>query len=458
MKARQQSMQTRLLLLVLAFATVVWLGAALVTWNDAQDEIDELLDSHLAQSAALLLLQTEGDFDDISDTPVLKKFAPQVAFQVYLDDRLVTRTANAGSAPMTTRRHGFSTVRLEDGAQWRVVSAHKDRQGEHHGDNAGEHAGISVMLGEKLESRQSILWAMMRALAWPALAALPLFGLGLWWAVRLGLAPIRALRATLEQRPPHAVEPLPLQGMQRELEPLVQTLNGLLARIDRMVQLERRFTADAAHELRTPIAAVRAQAQVAMGAGDDVAQRTHALQTTLAGCDRASRLVDQMLTLARLEAAPKAQAAAVDLSAVARRVAGELAPTALRRKQEISVLAQALCPVPANEMLLGVLLRNLLDNALRYSPEGARVELTVQGDASGTLLTVQDSGPGMGEDQIAHLGERFFRVLGNEQPGSGLGWSIVRRLLDVFGASAQVGRSQSLGGLSVAVHWPAPAG
>ena len=457
MNPRQQSMQTRLLLLVLAFATVVWLFAATLTWFDAQDEIDELLDSHLAQSAALLLLQTDGDFDDISDTPVLQKYASQVAFQVYQDDQLVTRTANAGSAPMTSKHNGFSTVRLEDGAQWRVVSAHKDRHGERAGGHDAEQGGISVMLGEKLESRQSILWALMRGLAWPALAALPLFGLGLWWAVRRGLAPIRALRATLEQRAPHAVEPLPMNGMPRELEPLVQTLNDLLARIDGMVQTERRFTADAAHELRTPIAAIRAQAQVAMGAGDDVAERTHALQTTLAGCDRASHLVDQMLTLARLEAAPRAQAAAVDLSAVARRVAGELAFTALRRKQEISVLAEALCPVAANEMLLGVLVRNLLDNALRYSPAGARVELMVQGDASGTVLTVQDSGPGMAEDQITHLGERFFRVLGNEQPGSGLGWSIVRRLLDVFGASAQIGRSQSLGGLSVAVHWPAQA-
>jgi two-component system sensor histidine kinase QseC len=187
-----------------------------------------------------------------------------------------------------------------------------------------------------------------------------------------------------------------------------------------------------------------------------VAERTHALQTTLAGCDRASHLVDQLLTLARLENAPATKAAVVDLSAVVRRVAGELVHAALGRQQEITVLADSVCPVAANEVLLGVLVRNLLDNALRYSPTGARVEVRVQVDAAGTHLQVQDSGPGMTEDAIGHLGERFFRVLGNEQTGSGLGWSIVRRVLAVFGARAQIERSDQMGGLSVTVHWPAP--
>ena len=442
---QQPSLQTRLLLLVLGFAVAVWLGAAGITWRDAQHELDELLDGHLAQAAALLLVQAHGDHDDVSDTPVLHKYAPQVVFQVFVEGRLINRSSNAGQQPLSDREEGFSTVRREDGELWRVVATHE------------KHHDVTVFVGERVKSRQSILWALMRSLLQPLLFALPLFGLALWWSVRKGLAPIRALRDTLERRTPHTVEPLLLVGLPRELVPLVQTLNGLLERIDGMVQAERRFTADAAHELRTPIAAIRAQAQVAMGAGDDVAERTHALQTTLAGCDRASHLVDQMLTLARLEAAPTAKPVFVDLSAVVRRVAGELAPTALGRKQEIVVLADAACPVAANEPLLGVLVRNLVDNALRYSPNGARVEVSVSADARGTHLRVQDSGPGMTQEAIAHLGERFFRVLGSEQTGSGLGWSIVRRLLAVFGAQAQIGRSTELGGLSVAVHWPTQA-
>jgi two-component system sensor histidine kinase QseC len=440
---RRFSLQTRLLLLVLGFATAVWMGAAAFTWIDAQGELDELLDGHLAQAASLLMVQADGDLDDIFDTPVLHKYAPQVAFQVFLGNQLMTHSNNAGVEPLSGQMNGFSNVQ-RGGALWRVVTIHDPKM------------KLTVLVGEKLESRRAIMWALMRSLVGPLLIALPLFGIGLWWSIRVGLAPLRALRETLETRTPLAAQPVELVGMPRELQPLVQTLNDLLARIDRMVQIERRFTADAAHELRTPIAAIRAQAQVAMGAGEDTVERNHALQTTLAGCDRASRLVDQLLTLARLETAPAVPAAAVDLCAVVRRVVAELAPGALGQQQEVVVQAQGQCPVAANELLLGVLVRNLVDNALRYSPKGAQVQVAVHSDAQGTGLTVEDSGPGMEDAEIAHLGERFFRVLGNEQPGSGLGWSIVRRLLGVFGAQAQISRATELGGLSVAVHWPAP--
>jgi two-component system, OmpR family, sensor histidine kinase QseC len=439
---RRPSLQLRLLLLVLGFATAIWLGAAAITWFDAQDEVDELLDGHLAQAASLLMVQADGDLDDIFDTPVLHKYAPQVGFQVFMGNRLLTHSSNAGVEPLSGQMNGFSTVhRL--GEMWRVVTIRDPK------------INITVLVGEKVASRHAIMWALLRSLVGPMLIALPLFGLGLWWSIRVGLAPLRTLRETLETRAPMAAQPVVLDDMPRELEPLVHTLNGLLTRIDRMVQLERRFTADAAHELRTPIAAIRAQAQVAMGAGDDVEERTHALQTTLAGCDRASRLVDQLLTLARLEAAPQAQAQPVDLAGVVRRVVSELAPAALARQQDIVVLCEPPCPVAANEVLLGVLVRNLIDNALRYSPDGARVEVALGADTRGTSLQVQDSGPGMRDAEIAHLGERFFRVLGNDQPGSGLGWSIVRRLLDVFAAQAEIRRSTDLGGLLVTVRWPA---
>lgn len=442
-QSQPPSLQARLFVLVLGFALAIWLGAAMITWRDAQDQIDDLLDGHLAQAASLLLVQAAGDHDDVYDAPTQQKNAPQVAYQVFMAGELITRSANVGSEPLGPQSDGFVTVRRDDGALWRITAAHDSRH------------DITVMVGEQMASRQAILWAVMRSLLRPLLVAMPLFGLALWWSVRKGLAPIRGLSETLERRTPHAAEPVTLDGMPRELQPLVQTLNGLLERIGGMVQAERRFTADAAHELRTPIAAIRAQAQVAIGAHDNVAERMHALQTTLAGCDRASHLVDQLLTLARLEAAPGAKAAIVDLAAVTRRVVGELARGALERKQEVALHADGVCPVAANETLIGVLVRNLVDNAMRYSPENAIVEVAVRQEHSGAVLRVLDSGPGMTDEGISHLGERFFRVLGNDQTGSGLGWSIVRRLLDVFGARAQIGRSSELGGLSVVVHWPA---
>jgi len=438
-------LQTRLLVSMLAMATLIWLAAAAMTWFDAQHEIDELLDAHLAQAAALLVVQGDGDEDDFADAPALHKYAPKVAFQVFMGGHLITRSSNADTQAMAQHASGFATVQLPTGERWRVFAT------------ANPAREVQVYVGEQLESRQSILWAVMRSMMVPLMFALPLLGLAVWWSVRNGLAPLHALGLQLARRPPQAMEAIPLQGLPSELQPMVQELNALFERIGRMVETERRFTADAAHELRTPIAAIRAQAQVALGAAHDAEQRDHALRSTLQGCDRITRLVEQLLTLARLEAQQAEMQQAVDLGGVCRQVIGDLVPAALCRQQTIAldVDAESTCTVSANEVLVGVLVRNLVDNALRYSLKGAQVEVSVQCSASGVVLCVQDSGPGMTDADMQRLVERFYRVLGNEQPGSGLGWSIVRRLAHAFGASVTVQRSDALGGLRVCVRWPA---
>jgi two-component system sensor histidine kinase QseC len=439
---------------LLGLVTLVWLGAAAMTWVDTQHELDELLDGHLAQAAALLVVQQKTAHDDeheddVADAPSLHKYGPKVAFQLFHEGKLLMRSANAGATPMSAQSDGFATVQLNH-EQWRVFATR------------GAENDIQVYVGEQTESRDSILKAVLGGVFWPMMFALPLLALAGWWAVRQGLAPLRQLSQALSLRKPQALEPLMLDNAPSEIQPLVQALNALFERIDQMMQSERRFTADAAHELRTPIAAIRTQAQVALGAGADTAQRDHALQFTLAGCDRATRLVEQLLTLSRLENSAASQATAsttaslVDLSAIARRIAADLAPTALSRKQMLELDAPTHCAILGNDTLIGVLVRNLTDNALRYSPDGAKVQVSVTNDASGILLSVQDNGPGMTEDQIRHLGERFFRVLGNTQPGSGLGWSIVKRIADVSGASVLIGRAPALGGLEVKIRWPAP--
>jgi two-component system sensor histidine kinase QseC len=440
-----RSLQARLFVLVLGMSLLVWVVAAALTWTDASHEVDELLDAHLAQSAALLMVQADGDDDDVADAPLLHKYAPKAAFQVYVDGLLITRSSNVSTQPMSEYSRGFSTVEDARGTQWRVFAARSELR------------DVMVYVGEEVASRRSILWAVMRSMFWPLALALPLFGALGWWSVRTGLAPLNALSHALRDRPPQAAEPVVLRDMPLELAPLVESLNALLDRIGRMLESERRFTADAAHELRTPIAAIRAQAQVAMGAGDNVSERLHALQATLAGCDRATRLVEQLLTLARLEASPGDAALPVDLCVVAARIAGDLAPAALARKQVLALDAPEPCWVAADEVLLGVLVRNLLDNALRYSPDGAQVLVAVRTGSGEVVLSVEDSGPGLPADALARLGERFYRVLGSEQPGSGLGWSIARRLAEVFGARIAAALSTQLGGLAVTVRWGARA-
>lgn len=451
MALRLASLQSRVLVLVLALVSAIWLAVAAVIWVEARHEIDELLDGHLAQAAALLVAQqarVDADEEDVADAPSLHKYAPQVAFQVFHEGHLSLRSTNAPSTPMADIASGFTTVQLGDGSRWRVFAT------------TGAEADVRVYVGEQTKSRNSILWVVLRSVVVPMGLALPVLALALWWAVRQGLRPLRLVSQMLGERSPQALAPLEVSPMPSEVRPLVDALNALFVRIDRMVHAERRFTADAAHELRTPIAVIRTQAQVAQGAQDNAAERQHALQATIAGCDRASRLIDQLLTLARLEGASHADAASrlaakpVDLSAVVRSIGAQLAPLALARQQVLELEASAPCWVQGDEVLLGVLVRNLLDNALRYSPNGAQVQLEVGQHAGQVFLCVQDSGPGLDEAQMARLGERFFRVLGAEASGSGLGWSIVKRLVDVFGAQIQVRRAWSLGGLAVRIEWP----
>lgn len=456
MTLRLRSLQGRLLALVLSLVLGLWLISAAVVWRDARHELDELLDAHLAQAAALLVAQQvhelEDDDDDRGiDAPSLHRYAPKVAFQVFHEGQLVLRSAQAPLSPMVAegaaageRREGFSDVSL-DGQAWRVFSTR------------GAERDIQVHVGEQIDSRAAILRAVLRGALWPLLLALPLLALALWWAVRRGTRPLRELGQRLAERQPQDLQPVQLGAdTPSEMAPLLEALNRLFERIAELLAAERRFTADAAHELRTPIAAIRTQAQVALGESED-ALRRHALQATLQGCDRATRLVDQLLTLARLEAGAQPAGTPVELRALAQRVLAELAPAALARGQDLTLEAPEPCPVNGNETLLAVLLRNLADNALRYSPPGAQVLVRLAALDGRVRLTVADSGPGLAEADLARLGERFFRVLdpghSASQSGSGLGWSIVRRIAAAHGADVRVARSPALGGLEVVVEF-----
>jgi two-component system sensor histidine kinase QseC len=441
-----RSLQGRLLGLVLGMVVGVWAVTAALTWRDVSHELDELLDSHLAQAAALLVAQQAGEIDDDDlgiNAPSLHRYAPKVAFQVFHEGRLAKRSSNAPVEPMlafTGAEEGFRTVSM-GGVTWRVFAAH------------GAERDTQVFVSEQVSSRNAILWAVLRSVLTPMLFALPLLALAAGWAVHRGVAPLRMLGRALAQRQPQALQPVAVDGAPSEMAPMLDALNGLFQRIGELMASERRFTADAAHELRTPIAAIRAQAQVAMAA-TEAAERAHALQATLLGCDRATRLVKQMLTLSRLESGSAPVLGALDIGSVVRQVVADVAMLALDKQQTIEVEAAQPCSVVADATLLSVLVRNLVDNAIRYSPPGARVQIGVQRTASGVDLTVDDSGPGLREPDIAHLGERFFRVIGSGQSGSGLGWSITKRIAAVFGAEVRVGRSTALGGLSVGLKFP----
>jgi len=440
-----RSLQSQLLLAVLGLVLLAWTAAAALTWHQAQDEVGDLLDAHLAQTASLLRLQQldELNEDQLNEAPDLDKHQHHVVFQLWREGQLLARSKNAPTEPLTHQRgRGFADSQAA-GKSWRVFVT----QG-HEGD-------VNILVGEQQSARQDIVRASVVGMLKPMALALPLLALGIWWVVRGLVRPLRQLGAAVSVRQPQSLVPLPSAGVPPEVLPLVSALNDLFTRMAELLVTERQFTADAAHELRTPIAGIRMQAQVAQGATQS-AERAAALDATVQGCDRATRLVEQLLQLARLDAETATpDAAATDLGRVAHMVVADLQSAAQARGQQVLLQTPGPVNIHLTEPLAQVLLRNLLDNALRYSPDGAQVQVHITAASAGipARLCVEDGGPGLTNGEMARLGERFFRVLGTGQSGSGLGWSIVRRIARLHNLRLQVDRSPALGGLRVQVSW-----
>lgn len=287
----------------------------------------------------------------------------------------------------------------------------------------------------------------------PILFALPALAVLLVIAIGLALAPLRQLARDVAARAPDRLDPLPVETLPTEVAPLVIRLNSLFSGINRARQNERRFTADAAHELRTPLAALKAQAQVALASVDAV-ERQRALNQILAGCDRATHLVQQLLTLARLDPhASGSQAQTCDLHALAGAAVAEAAQFAWSKKVEIDLAEGPAVELAGHAGLISILLRNLVDNAIRYSPEGGSVHVRAACDGAEATLTVTDQGPGIPAGERDKVGQRFYRILGSGETGSGLGLSIVKQIAELHGASISLDEGKQGAGLSVTVRF-----
>ena len=439
------SLKQRLLATLLGSIALVWLATAVFSYFDARHELDELLDAHLAQSASLLLAQTGHEPEEIDTERMaqLHKRARSVAIQMWENGKaLRLRSASAPRERLSAQDEGFSDA-LIDGKRWRVFSAWD------------EHRRYLVQVGERYKVREEIAVSLATNLLLPLLFALPLLGLLVWLYVARGLRPLAALGRQVAGRDPGNLGTLDAGEIPAEVLPLVENLNRLFGRVAQLIENERRFTDAAAHELRTPLAALKVQAQVAR-ASADAAERAHALDNVIAGCDRAAHLVQQLLTLARLDPdEPGSKAEACDLRDLARTAAAELAPFAWSRKVEIALAEGAAVQIKGHAGLIAILLRNLIDNAIRYSPAGGSVQLRAARDGRAATLTVADQGPGIAAEERDKVGQRFYRVLGTEEFGSGLGLSIVKRIAELHGAGFSLGEGDRGKGLSVTLTFNA---
>ncbi|MEO6976599.1 MAG: ATP-binding protein [Gallionella sp.] len=442
---RRASIKQRLLALALTAITLVWLGTTAFTYYDAREEFDEVLDAHLVQTAALLVVQTSQDLAELKTeyTPLLHKYARRVAFQIWeKGNRLRLHSANAPQQPLANNEHGFSDNTI-DGTRWRVFSTW---------DDSGEYL---IHVAERSKVRDKLANGIAGNLLKPLWFSLPLLALLLWIAVTHGLRPLEKLASEVGQRKPDNLAALDASSAPREVVPLIERLNRLFTRIDASMQKERRFTADAAHELRTPVAAIKAQAQVARAATGET-ERIHALDNAILGCDRATHLIEQLLTLARVDTLGDGMAKPCQLGVIAAEVIAALAPAALENGVQLELLAGDANSVPevrGNPELLRILMRNLLDNSIQHTSTGTSVQVGITHQLGGICLSISDNGPGIPEQERAKVLERFYRPLGTQASGSGLGLSIVKRIAEVHDATLQMQPMHPEQGLRVTVHF-----
>ncbi len=442
----KSSLRLRLLIILVGLFSLVWIVITTASYYSSRHEIEELFDAQLAQYArtlqglALRQLKEDGrDGVELSDSFFGHAYEQKVAFQIWNGKVLVM---HSGVAP-TTRMSDVSgfTDQLFKDEVWRVfVLPSMD--------------GIaSVQVAEQYDVRNELVNAISLQVLYPLFIALPLLAGMIWFAVGRGLRPLQRVTAEVAARSPKVLQPLPLDFAPAEIEPLIVAINQLLAQLRRALESERRFTADAAHELRTPLAALKVQAQVAQAASNDE-EKAKAIANILKGVDRATRLVEQLLTMARLDPeSNKKEFESVDLVSVAVRVISEYAQMALNKDIDLGLEDDCGGNLYGYPEALGVLLRNLVDNALKHTLAGGCVDVAVRQTEQGVMLSVTDSGPGIVPELQERVFDRFYRILDNQTDGCGLGLSIVQRIAELHQAHITIDQAE-LPGFRVTVTFP----
>lgn len=436
---RPSSLHLRLLAGTLTLVGAFWLILSIVAWQSAVGEAEQLFDSELAQTASLLAGLAGHESHELEADLPKPPFVADVAFQIWDNGtRLALRSDTAPATRLSGVDKGFSDV-----GDWRVYSLWDD----------GEKNLVQV--AESRQARFAVSRVLARHLMVPIAIALPLLALSLVLLIRSSLAPVSRLADSIASRSPDRLDEISTADAPRELVPVLGRLNDLLAQVDESLLRERRFTSDAAHELRTPLAAMRAHAQVAR-ADQAEAERNIALDSVITAVDRASHLVDQLLIMARLDAEALAGRFTVcDVHAQAADVMALAANAALAKSINLELAEGPPVKIWFEPTLLAVLLRNLIDNAVRYSPPGGQVRVEIGNSFAGeAVLEVADQGPGIPHAQRRRVLDRFYRLADNRETGAGLGLAIVARIVEIAAGKLDLADNANGKGLRVRVSFP----
>ena len=431
------SIRRRLLAYLSGGLLALWLATALASAAVALHEINEIADSQMNQLARSLMQVPQAAAGSTADLPpVGGAESSNNGFAIWDKHGTLLLADRYGREIPFQTASGFHNNRAAwQGSAWRYLYLHDE--------HSGRTVAVSQRLKERLSTLTNALWVQLAL----TFLSLPLL---LWLiarGIRRGLMPLDLLAGELAARNAQSLQPVSEQ-VPAETLPLVQSLNALLARVAESLAREQRFTADAAHELRSPLAALKVQAEV-LAMSSDEAEQQHHLGNIHESIDRANRLTEQLLTLARLDpmqALPDAQP--IDWQRTAHQTLQSVNLQA--REKRVQLKLECACgfgqvfPPLGNEVLLQLMLRNLLDNAIRYSPPNSHVTLTLAANG----LSVCDEGPGIAAEHLPRIRERFYRPPGQSQQGSGLGLSIVERIADLHGLRLDLANTDE-GGLCV---------
>ncbi|MBV1713086.1 MAG: sensor histidine kinase N-terminal domain-containing protein [Desulfomicrobium sp.] len=452
-----RSIRTRLFSILLAATGAVWLLAVLWTYLSTQHEVERVLDARLTEAARMVSsLITDHRIDVAAAVEAAKDselqtsfdmpagdYSRQLSCQIWsLQGDLVSRSEGAPNASLADHEQGFAE-KIVNGERWRVYAV------------VNPALGVRVLVGDNIEIRERLVGDVIKGQLVPALAILPILAGLIWFSVGRGLAPLNRIAATLSLRSAEELHSLDDSGAPPEVRPLLKSLNALFQRVQEARDREKTFIAYAAHELKTPLAGLKTQAQVALRSdSNDV--RDRALSQISTSVDRTSRLVRQLIDLAAVDSVETTSAPeVVGLADLVQDLVSEM--SALLSARDITVasdIGHGLRIEVANKTLLRLALRNIIENALQYTPAGSEVRVLGASTDSGLIIDIVDQGPGIAEDEEARIMERFHRGTLAEGHGSGLGLPIVEMALAKLGGRLDFVRTGN-DGFSVRIHIPA---
>jgi two-component system sensor histidine kinase QseC len=453
-----------LLLAITITTTLTAIGNYYLDQKDIQDHLDTLMAISALSYQALLgddlhqrpLIKIQDTLETIPQkvesyyhhTPLENEqpdhYLDKFNFQVWTDGgRLLLHSSNAPKIPLTAETDGFSDKMIGK-QKWRVFTTYNIK------------AGIRTVLAERYDTRNELGHRIAQDDLYIMLLTFPLSGLLIWIIIGRGLDSLDRVAQEVANREPSHLEPVNIKEVPEEIKPVIDELNKLFFRLKEGFEREKRFAADAAHELRTPLAALKTQAQVALNTSD-INEKNLALQKLIASVNRSTHIVQQLLTISRLvpEAAGINDLDEIDLPKISREVLAMLAPAAIEKQIELAFESDEKIPLfIGNPTALSILIRNLVDNAIRYCKDDGLVLVKVYHENDEVILEVSDNGPGIPTELQSRVFERFFRVLGNKSPGSGLGLAIVQQIATLHNARVVLESPSKGTGLIVKVYFP----